>query len=497
MNTKNTVITKLTLPGHISFLEMALSFIDNATELFKFNKQEIFQIRLASEEAISNIMKHALSNNIEDFFEIKCIFKDAQFEIVIHEKGKPFELQKIAKYNPNSTGIEDGTEGLGIFLMQKVMDKVEFKNKGREGKETILVKYHQSKRIDNILNISTNKKPKVKDFEFTIRDFRDSDAIGVSECAYSAYGYTYEPYIYYPDQIIKMNKEHKLCSFVAQSNDNNIAGHSALKYVNNSLAEFGVAFVKQEYRGRNISRYIFDYVLKNVESIPDLKCLFGQTVTSHTISQNVLLGRDFIPTAITLALFPADVNFKSISGEVSQKDAALLLSLNTKHDKSVRDVYIPKNHEKITKDIFNSLEYKINAKQTINYKQNSNDTKLKYHIVDIFNCGWIQCSNYSSRSAQEIQNALKTLCLNRMDAIYLYLDLEDENMPYVSKECEDMGFFFAGIIPYAADGNHAMVFQYLNNLRFDFDAMHLSGSQAEMLKNYIFNCYNNLNEEIK
>ncbi|MEA2112210.1 MAG: ATP-binding protein, partial [Campylobacterota bacterium] len=122
MNTKHIVTTKLILPGHISFLETALSFIDNAAQLFKFSEQEIFQIRLASEEAISNIVKHALSNNIEDSFEITCNFKETQFEIVIHEKGKPFEAQKIAKYNPNSADIEGSTKGLGTFLMQKVMD---------------------------------------------------------------------------------------------------------------------------------------------------------------------------------------------------------------------------------------------------------------------------------------------------------------------------------------------------------------------------------------
>lgn len=494
MNSKHVTTSKLILPGHISFLEMALSFVDNATELFQFSEEEVFQIRLASEEAISNIMKHALSNSIEEYFEIKCIFKNTQFEIVIHEKGKPFEPQKIAQYNPNSANIEGSTEGLGTFLMQKVMDRVEFKNMGREGKETILIKYPKSQKIDNILNISSKVQTRIKDFSFIVREFKDDDAIGVSECAYSAYGYTYEPYIYYPEQIIKMNKKHKLRSFVARSDDGNIAGHAALKYTNNSLAEFGVAFVKQEYRGKNIFRFIFDYVLKSVETIPELKCLFGQAVTSHTISQDVLLQRNFMPTAITLALFPADVDFKSISGEVSQKDAALILCLNTKHDDKLKDVYIPNRHEKITKDIFNSLGYAINTKTASGYKQNSCDTKLEYKIIDIFNCGWIRCSNYSSNSIYEIHNALKSLCLNRVDAIYLYLDLEDENMPHLAKECEELGFFFAGILPCAMNGNHAMIFQYLNNLTFDFEAIVISNPQAKILKEYISDCYNETNK---
>lgn len=492
MNHTHNLKTKLTIPGHNSFLEMALAFVTNSAQLFKFSPQEVFQIRLGAEEAISNIIKHALSNNIEESFEITCLFKETQFEIVIHEKGKPFEAGKIVQYNPDEADIKGDAKGLGTFLIQKMMDKVEYLTIGRDGKETILIKYPKSQRIDNLLSVSSKEKPRVKEFAFDIRGFKEDDAIGISECAYSAYGYTYESYIYYPAQVIKMNHEHKLTSFVAQTDDNTIAGHTALKYDNNpSLAEIGVAFVKKEYRGKSIFHKLLDYAIDSVKSTSQLKCIFGEGVTSHTISQDALQDRNFIPTAITLALFPADLDFKSISGAVKQKDAALILCLNTQNEDEVREIYIPSRHEYITKDIFKSLNYKVQTKTTLAYKEiEYNNTKLEYEIVDIFNCGWMHCRNYSKNSINEIQNVLKILCLNRVDAIYLYLDLEDENMPHVAKECEAIGFFFSGIIPFAIHGRHAMIFQYLNNLTFDFNAIKLSHPQAITIKDYIYTCYN-------
>ena len=484
--------TKLIIPGNNLFLETALSFIVNCADVFEFKEDEIFQIRLASEEAISNIIKHAFSNNIKEYFEITCFLERTQFKIVLHEKGKPFDIKKVTHYDPNKMDVDGDAKGLGSFLMQKYMDVVEYKNKGRDGKETILIKYSKSQRFDNILKNQTSVKTNIEDFSFIVREFVDDDAIGVSECAYSAYGYTYEPYIYYPSKIVEMNKADKMHSFVVQNNNKEIIGHIALKYDNNpSVAEKDVAFVKQEYRGKNVFNDKLDYSLNISKSIKSLKCVFGRAVTSHTISQDVLLERGAIPTAMALALFPSDVEFKDLSGKVKQKDAALFLCINTKQDNTSRDLYLPRKHKKIIKDIFTSLDYNFSVKSTQGYNDSKySGTRIDYKIIDIFNCAEIYCTNYQKDSIHKIGAVLKTLCLNRVDAIYLYLDLEDSSLEAILLECERIGFFFAGVVPFGINTHHAIVLQYLNNLEFDFNAIKISDSNAKNLKDYILICYN-------
>ena len=484
---------RLNIPSNNVFLETALGFIENCAEVFNFEDQEIFQIRLASEEAVSNIIKHAFSNDITESFEIICLLEKTEFKIILYEKGKPFEIEKIIKYDPKSVDVECDAKGLGSFLIQKYMDVVEYKNMGREGKETILIKYPKSQRFDSTLCAVNQKREKIENFTFSIREFKDEDAIGISECAYSAYGYTYEPYIYYPSKIVQMNQTKKMHSFIAQCDLNNeIISHVGLKYDNNPfVAEVGVAFVKKEYRGNHVFNDVLDYVLDQSKSIIDLKCIFGRAVTSHTISQNVLLDRGFIATAITLALFPSDVDFKDISGAVVQKDAALFVSINTNHDTNIRDVYLPKKHQNIIVDIFKSLDYNISVKEIKNYDDTgSKSTKIDYKIIDIFNCAEIYCSSYTKDSVTKIHSVLKTLCVSRVDAIYLYLDLEDELLDVVVKECEELGFFFAGVLPFGIDTHHAIMLQYLNNLDFDFDAMKITNPHAKFLQDYILECYN-------
>jgi len=495
MYQNQTIKTKLTIPAHNSFLEIALSFIANSSKILDFTEKELFQINLAVEEATSNIIQHALGNNVQNSFNIECHLKEDSIEILFHEKGKPFEPNKVHIYNPKEITLQSDAKGLGMFLIQELMDSVEYKNRGREGKETILRKYLSSKRIDKIIELLPPLEQKHStDIEYELRPFQEEDAIGVSESAYSAYGYTYEPYIYYPSQIIEMNQKKTMRSFISQAKSGDIMGHIALKYSNNdNVAEIGVAFVKQEYRGSNIFNKMIDYTLHNAQTTPHLKCLYGRAVTAHPISQDALLRREFTPTAILLSLFPADVEFKNLNSNIVQKDGAILLCSNIKKIQEQREVYLPAQHKKIINTLFTSLDFRIKESQTDSKKKRHENTQIEYKIIDIFNCGEIYCTGYSKESVQQIYMTLQTLCINRVDAVYLYLDLEDSYLPQLVNECEKFGFFFSGILPFGIDKKHALILQYLNNLEFDFTQIQFSPTATSIknIKNYILSCYNN------
>lgn len=487
---------KLTIPSNNLFLETALGFIENAARVFEFSEQEIFQVRLAAEEAVSNIIKHGFSNDIRESFTIVCRLESAQFVIVLYEKGKPFEIEKIAQYNPDQVDVDGDIKGLGSFLMRQYMDIVEYKNLGREGKETVLVKYPKSQRFDAVLKNSASKKEKVENFRYRIKNFEEEDAIGISECAYSAYGYTYSSYIYYPSKIIEMNRTGVMKSIVAQNIDTKeIIAHAALKYNNNSsVAEMGVLFVKKEYRGNNVFAEIAEHLnnaYKSIDTRGMLKCLFAKAVTSHPISQNMLLKKGAFPIALILALFPSNVNFKDLVGEVTQKDAALLLALNIDEENKQRIIYSPEKHRRTIENIFSDLKYSFVSSSPKSCNETEiRDTKIDYKILDIFNCAEIYCSGYEKETPKKIHSVMKTLCLNRVDAIYLYLDLENPMLEYVAQECEKFGFFFAGVLPFGIDGRHSVIYQYLNNLKFDFENIKVSHPKAVELKNYIQKCYN-------
>ncbi len=495
MDNNNSVQTRLLLPGNMIYLPLALSFITQSAEVYPFTQQEISRIRLASEEAISNIMTHALSNNVHEQFTITCQNNHSQFEITIHEKGKPFDPSRVPAFDPEKLRNNGDTNGLGLFLMKKVMDEIVFRNLGRDGKETVLVKYLEKDRIDRLTPI---KKPEYipstpTGTHYQIRDFIKTDTIGISECAFTAYGYSYESYIYYPNKIKRMNEQKQMISYVAKTDLHGIAGHIAFKFDNNqNCAELGVAFVKPEFRGKHIFNALTDYALVQAKKLPGLKCIFSRAVTAHPFSQKMALKRQFIPTGIQLALFPLDVDFKSISNKGTQKGSSLSMSLNTGMADTSQTIYIPEQHTDMVHQIFDQLYFDIKTgtpAQPVNNQPPG--AILTSSIMDVFNTGDIYCHLYSSSAITEIRQTLRNFCIEQVAAIYLYLDMTEPAMPHIAEQCEQMGFIFSGVQPFGINGHHALVLQYLNNIRIDFNLIKVADPFSESIKSYIENIYNN------
>ncbi len=477
---------RLKIPAHSLFLETALSFITNMAKTVDFSREEVEQIRLAAEEAITNVIKHGYGEDPESSFEIVCTITPHQLEISIREKGRPFFPETVEPFTPERLKRTGDTSGIGIFLIQRFMDRVEFRNRGREGKETVLVKFIPSQRFDRITR-PPSPPQEVEEFSFTVRDFRPEDAFGISECAYSTYGYTYESYIYYPSKIIEMNRTGAMTSFVACTESGVVAGHVALKYYNNPhVAELGVGFVRREYRKAGIFSKLTDYAIEKAKTTPHLDCLFVRAVTSHTLSQEVGLKRGFVPCALTLATFPSDVEFKGITA-ASQKDAAMFMVVFAHQREAERAVHPPVKHKEMVAELLEKAgcSVRVVPPETRSEKK----PRLSYHITDVLNIAEIYCSGLCPESLRQIHDALRRLRTNGVDAVYLYLDLEDPNLPEVAEGCERMGFFFAGVLPFGVNGHHALILQYLSNPAFDFSRTKVAGAMGERIKNYVKRCY--------
>jgi serine/threonine-protein kinase RsbW len=92
-----------------------------------------FDLQLAVEEACMNVIEHAYGGKGGEFtvcFEV-C-GPDAQITVTDH--GQPFDPQDVPPPNLSLPLEERPVGGLGIFLMQQLMDDVEFifSTKGNE-----------------------------------------------------------------------------------------------------------------------------------------------------------------------------------------------------------------------------------------------------------------------------------------------------------------------------------------------------------------------------
>ncbi|MEN8188920.1 MAG: ATP-binding protein [Thermodesulfobacteriota bacterium] len=124
-----------------SALEMLQVRVEEAAEQWQLSPKTTFQINLALDELVTNIINHGHGGDSGDhFIDIQMRMDGSKLTIVLFDDGPPFDLTSAADPNLDAALDERPVGGLGIFLVRQYMDKVEYKF--QEGKNSIiLVKY--------------------------------------------------------------------------------------------------------------------------------------------------------------------------------------------------------------------------------------------------------------------------------------------------------------------------------------------------------------------
>lgn len=114
-------------------LERVQSFIDTILEEQQFPMQAILQVDIAIEELFVNIVYYAYDNVVEEtdkVVEVVCKISDKNVvEIELKDCGK--EFNPLERKEPDITLPEEEREigGLGIYMVKKIMDGVEYERK--------------------------------------------------------------------------------------------------------------------------------------------------------------------------------------------------------------------------------------------------------------------------------------------------------------------------------------------------------------------------------
>jgi serine/threonine-protein kinase RsbW len=137
-------MSSIQLPARIENMELLVRFIsDNAGKL-GFSCKRIKEIELATEEALVNIINYAYPDHPGDI-KVTCIHHQSKtFVIEIEDAGIAFNM--LSRKDPDiSAGISDReVGGLGVFLIRKLMDEIQYHRK--EGKNILDLIVHISQQ---------------------------------------------------------------------------------------------------------------------------------------------------------------------------------------------------------------------------------------------------------------------------------------------------------------------------------------------------------------
>ncbi|MCR5670547.1 MAG: ATP-binding protein [Butyrivibrio sp.] len=131
----------ITVKAQVDNLEKVLSFIDSELENMDCSMKTQMQIDVAVEEIFVNIANYAYEGKEGD--ATISIEKDASensARISFTDKGIPYN--PLEKEDPDITlsAAERQIGGLGIFMVKKTMDRVDYEYKNNENRLTLVKK---------------------------------------------------------------------------------------------------------------------------------------------------------------------------------------------------------------------------------------------------------------------------------------------------------------------------------------------------------------------
>lgn len=486
----------LTVPSDFTFLPMILNMVRNMAGIMGFEQESIDQLELGTEEAVSNVIQYAFEGREDADFKIILEPVALGLNIIIREKGAPFDPSLIHKYSKKTLATDLNEKGLGTYLMKQLFDKVAFHNRGKEGMETCLFKHINNKQIHELI---TKEELSIVESEksgsplprgsvhYSIRRMNSAEAVEVSKCAYSSYGYTYvHEDIYYPDRVRALNQSDNLISFIAVTQQNEIIAHSAFELRQGDLApELGVAFTKPKYRGQSCFNNLATELL-NEAGRRNFAGIYARGVMTHPFSQKSLLKFGFKESAIYLSSGMERTYKGGIGQDKPQRESVVImfqyLSAPKKHV-----IYPPPHHREMIERIYQHLDQHldVNPVSKIPSKETAAGKFLTIVETDpVSLMGHINITRYGERSIDEVKEHLRALCLQRFETIHLHLPLGDPSTAFRTAEFEKLGFFFAGVMP-ACSGRDELILQYLNNYAIDYDTLAIESEMGKEILEYI------------
>lgn len=115
-----------TFPARSDQLKVISAFLMNALKDTAFNDRERYAIDLALDEACSNVIDHAYSNGKPGNLKISLDIDPTGIKIILQDTGMPFDPSSVASPDLTSPLETRSERGLGVFLIQKMMDSVEY-----------------------------------------------------------------------------------------------------------------------------------------------------------------------------------------------------------------------------------------------------------------------------------------------------------------------------------------------------------------------------------
>ena len=130
-------MSKCTLPATISSLPKALEFLRTHAATHGLSENSIYQLEIATEEALVNIMLYGYPHpDPANTITLEILADATHCRLILTDEGIPFDP---TEHVPDTDTTAD-PGGLGIFFIYKYTDKVAYERLGPSNQLTLFKK---------------------------------------------------------------------------------------------------------------------------------------------------------------------------------------------------------------------------------------------------------------------------------------------------------------------------------------------------------------------
>lgn len=134
----------LTLTNDLSRIPRLNSFIDEVCEANGFDMSTITQLNLAIEEAVVNVMNYAYPEGTKGDITIETMSDGKEMTFTITDTGKPFDPTAKPEVDITLSAEDRSIGGLGIHLIRKIMDRINYERTGGHNILTLIKKLQKA-----------------------------------------------------------------------------------------------------------------------------------------------------------------------------------------------------------------------------------------------------------------------------------------------------------------------------------------------------------------
>jgi serine/threonine-protein kinase RsbW len=118
----------LKVPSEIINIEKVSSEVLKSLSSYGIDEDRLCDIRLCTEEAVRNAIVHGNRSNKELYVKVDHWVDNNRFYIEIEDEGAGFAPDRVPDPTGNGNILKES--GRGVLLIKKLMDRVDFNEKG-------------------------------------------------------------------------------------------------------------------------------------------------------------------------------------------------------------------------------------------------------------------------------------------------------------------------------------------------------------------------------